>query len=170
MAGNFFRFVDALSLGCLAAILLSHCPAILRGTLAARPFLAASTAAILVAAPHILTRLLDPPSLFLSQIGNTLQALGISIFLLHGVLMPKWGVYRALNWSWVRQIGILSYSIYIWQQLVWNSPKNLGLDPVWWMGLWVLPLLALASLSYYGLERPLMRLRTFYRQKSFSAV
>ncbi len=170
VAGNFFKFIDALSLGCLAAILLNYQPAVVRAGLGVRPFLAATVAAVFIVAPHVLIRLLKSPPVLLDQMGNTLQALGVSIFLLHGVLMPGWGLYRALNWAWVRQIGILSYSIYIWQQLVWGSPKGLGLDHIWWMGLWIIPLMALALISYYALERPLMRLRTFYRLKSLTTA
>ena len=78
--------------------------------------------------------------------------------------MPGWGVYRALNWGWVRHKSeFFSYSIYIWQQLVIDTKPGLGLEQVWWMGLWLLPLLILASISYYVIERPLMKLRTFYR-------
>jgi peptidoglycan/LPS O-acetylase OafA/YrhL len=89
---------------------------------------------------------------------------GFCILLLHSIVAPEWGFYRVLNWAWVRQIGIWSYSIYIWQQLFWGAPPIWGLGRVWWMGLWAIPLLAVTLISYYGLERPFFTLRSRHRE------
>jgi peptidoglycan/LPS O-acetylase OafA/YrhL len=98
------------------------------------------------------------------QFESSLQALGFSILLLHSIVAPEWAVYRILNRKWIRQIGVWSYSIYIWQQLFWRPPSFWGLNHVWWMGLWIVPLSAVTLLSYYGLEQPFFKLRNRYRE------
>lgn len=165
VAGRFFTAMDAIAFGCLGAVLLSSRPAVLEKLLTGRPGSTAALAAALIIWPHLLMHWVESPTVFLLQFGNSLQALGFSMLLLQSVLTPERGVYRALNWSWVRGLGILSYSIYIWQQLVWVAPKNWGLDHVWWMGCWILPLFVLAWVSYHLIERPFFRLRTYYRPK-----
>jgi peptidoglycan/LPS O-acetylase OafA/YrhL len=57
------------------------------------------------------------------------------------------------------------YSIYIWQQLFCTQPEVFGLGKVWWMSFpgWLVPALTVAFISYYGFERPFLRLRTRFR-------
>gem|GEM_PF-7076820 len=107
---------------------------------------------------------ITPTATWLLELGSSLQAFGFSIFLLHSVLKPKAMFYRALNWKWIRQIGVLSYSLYIWQQLFWSPPHIFGLERFWWAGLWIPPLFVVAAISYYGLERPLLKLRNHFRK------
>ena len=66
---------------------------------------------------------------------------------------------RVLNWPPLAWLGVLSYSLYLWQQpfldrhshsVFASFPLNLGMA------------LSLAVLSYYLLERPLLRLRQRY--------
>jgi hypothetical protein len=46
-----------------------------------------------------------------------------------------------LNWRAIRQVGILSESIHIWQQLYRIGPKVSGFSNVWRMAFpwWLLP-------------------------------
>ena len=100
------------------------------------------------------------------EFGNTLQAFGFTILLLQSVLLPRATAYRVLNWGWIRELGVLSYSICIWQQLFWTAPGQSALMANWWKGIWLLPLLFTAAASYYLLERPLVRMRARFRPKS----
>lgn len=95
------------------------------------------------------------------SLGPTLQAPGMAILVLQSVVMPGWGLFRALNWWWVRRIGVLSYSIYIWQQLFCTKPTVFGLGAVWWMSFpgWLVPVFAISFIFYYGFERPFLKLR-----------
>ena len=88
-----------------------------------------------------------------------------SQLLLHSVLSPRRFCYRALNWKWIGQLGILSYSIYIWQQIFCTKPEVFGVATVWWMSFpgWLVPAFAAAFASYYLLERPLLALRAKFR-------
>jgi peptidoglycan/LPS O-acetylase OafA/YrhL len=165
MVANFFAFADSLAFGCLAAILMAHKGPQVRAQLTTRPQWTAAIAGACILAPYILDHLPQKTPIICAQFSFSLQAIGFSIFLLQSILLPQAAAYRVLNWKPVVQLGILSYSIYIWQQLVWIAPKHIGLDHIWWMGLWIPPLLALSALSYYAMERPLTRLRTAFRPK-----
>ncbi len=156
-ANSFFLRFDSLAFGCLCAILLAREREWVGEYLKSRSWLVAILAIALI----FFSNFLDP--WLIIRLGPTLQALGFSILLLQSVIMPDWGFYRGLNWAWVRQIGVLSYSLYIWQQLFWSPPESLALSRVWWMGLWIIPLFSVASVSYYGIERPFLRLRKRFR-------
>jgi peptidoglycan/LPS O-acetylase OafA/YrhL len=85
-----------------------------------------------------------------------IQALGFTLLLLHSVLFPDWVFYRFLNFKWLNGIGVLSYSLYIWQQLVFGLWPGF-LDPVWF--LWLPSVLGIAWISYEFLEKPFIWLR-----------
>jgi peptidoglycan/LPS O-acetylase OafA/YrhL len=81
----------------------------------------------------------------------------IPMILAGTLLHPKWLVSRVLDWPPIAWIGRISYSLYIWQQLFlvpgWEYPAH------WWTRLpWNLAaLLAVACVSYYVIETPLLR-------------
>jgi peptidoglycan/LPS O-acetylase OafA/YrhL len=104
------------------------------------------------------------PGRLIALTGHTLQAAGFAILLLDSVIAPEKSIYQFLNHRLVKHIGVLSYSIYIWQQIFCN-PQLLGLNPqTWWMSFpgWLVPGVLVALLSYYGLEMPFFRLRKRY--------
>lgn len=68
---------------------------------------------------------------------------------LHVIQVP----YRALNWGPVVWLGKISYSLYLWQELFCANP-NLHFGFIL-----ILPSIACASLSYYLVEQPMLRLR-----------
>jgi len=71
--------------------------------------------------------------------------------------------FRLLIHPWVVRIGILSYSIYLWQQLFLNPAD---VHRFWWQTFPAnLPLCFVAAgLSYYLLERPFLRLTERLRE------
>src|SRR5207244_1316603 len=76
-------------------------------------------------------------------------------------------VYALLNWGPVRYVGVLSYSLYIWQQPFFNGINAYGYASV--PGALTFPTntivaFAIAALSYHALEKPLMSLRAGLRQ------
>jgi peptidoglycan/LPS O-acetylase OafA/YrhL len=103
-------------------------------------------------------------------IGMTVCGAAIAFFLLWCVRNPTSAVGRLLNSRPIAHIGVLSYSIYIWQTLFLNranvslfgpSLKLLYTFPFSWLAI-----LAVAELSYILVERPSLRLRN-YLIKSF---
>jgi peptidoglycan/LPS O-acetylase OafA/YrhL len=94
--------------------------------------------------------------------GEALMNLCIALCIDRCVRIPNDRVGRILNWRPIALIGVLSYSLYLWQQLFLNRnslavyasfPLNLALA------------MGVASASYYLLEKPLFRVR-----KRFSRV
>jgi peptidoglycan/LPS O-acetylase OafA/YrhL len=85
-------------------------------------------------------------------IGYTLRGLLISIVLLYVVRKPISFPGHVLNLGPIRHIGIISYSLYLWQQMFTgpHSPR---------FPLNLVAVLACAELSYWLVERPALRLR-----------
>ena len=152
MAIKFISVADSLAFGWLAGVLLYQSPAAVRVRLTRRPGLAAGIALLCIMVPHAATHAVRTPTVLCVQLATSLQALGFSILLLQSILIPKFAGYRALNWKPVIHLGVLSYSVYIWQQFFWGAPSGLGIDRFWWLGLWIPPLLAVVALSYYAME------------------
>lgn len=88
-----------------------------------------------------------------------IQAFAIPFMLLATVLHPVSVAGRILEIAPLAWFGRISYSIYLWQQLffIWDGARSPRLA---WLQLWPISLVAVlgcATLSYYVLERPLVR-------------
>jgi peptidoglycan/LPS O-acetylase OafA/YrhL len=158
---DFFYFVHCLAFGCAAAVLLARKPDWLKAGFKKYHILIPALALVLVGVPRILT-CFSHVAMFMVLHAADLQTFGFAILILHSIIEPQCWLYRWLNHPFLRQIGVLSYSLYIWQQLFWGAPAGLPFREYWWCGLWLIPLAATALLSYYGLERPLFKLRRKY--------
>jgi peptidoglycan/LPS O-acetylase OafA/YrhL len=77
------------------------------------------------------------------------------------VLHPDWKISRALELAPLRWVGRLSYSLYIWQQMwlmgSWQETRPFPLGAFQELPLSLLATFACATVSYYLVERPLMR-------------
>lgn len=163
---SFFSYFDLLAVGCACAVCMAEAreTGFLKNVFHThrRAILFAGMALVLI--PQVLDKFRES-SLILRILNVTLfpssEALGFALLMLQSVFVPDWGIYRVLNWRWICQIGILSYSIYIWQQIFCTAPEKFGLGQVWWMSFpgWLVPVLIVSAISYYGLERPILKLR-----------
>ncbi len=99
---------------------------------------------------------------YVLSIGYSLQNLIIAMLMAHVVFYDKTILGRILNYPAVVHVGVISYSLYLWQQLflTTNNTTFSGLFP--WN---IVCAFAAAELSYYMLERPFLRWR-----KRFSNV
>ncbi|HEX7894952.1 MAG TPA: hypothetical protein VF447_12225, partial [Terriglobales bacterium] len=85
-------------------------------------------------------------NLFLLQ---PLVNISVAGLVLHVIQSP----YRWLNWGPVSWLGRISYSLYLWQELFCsNRSIHLGYSLI-------VPALLCATLSYYLIEQPMLRLR-----------
>jgi peptidoglycan/LPS O-acetylase OafA/YrhL len=83
---------------------------------------------------------------------RTVQSALMPFLILATILNPHTWLGRLLEFSAIRWVGRLSYSLYIWQQLfVFHR-----LIP--WVSLQLLALFGVVVLSFYGIEKPMMRL------------
>jgi peptidoglycan/LPS O-acetylase OafA/YrhL len=144
--------LDSIMFGCLLAILWrnprfnEYVQPLVRGWAAA-----ISAAFVLVLAPVFLgARFRGSYELVF---GFTLNAICLSLILLYVVRVPGSAVGRLLNSAVLRHLGVISYSLYLWQQM-FTGVNSVRFFP------WSLPaILACAELSYWLVERPSLRLR-----------
>ncbi len=153
---------DSLDVGCMLAFLLArHRQTAMAWLSGGKKYAAMILGFLLVALPTMNLPGLLP---LLIPTGPLLQAAGFGTLLLTSVLHP--GSFKPLNWPLIAQVGILSYSIYIWQQIFSIGPQSYGLSNVWWLSFpgWLLLAFLAGVTSYYGLERPLLKLRARFRR------
>ena len=166
---SFFCYFDTLACGCLCAVFFAYKQLEVTHVLTRWRRKLVPVAIFLILAPHMIAipRLPLPPAvgLFFLVFGNSLQALGFCVLLLHSLVEPALPGYRILNWKWVCWVGVLSYSLYIWQEIfctrAWAGSKHLETPN--WAWYWLIPTFIVASVSYYGLERPFFRWRRRFR-------
>jgi peptidoglycan/LPS O-acetylase OafA/YrhL len=167
--GAFQIRIDILMAGCAAAFLLESPVWRQRiGKLRAWPILAATSFFLLLAQPILTIHFATHP--FVRTVTRatfpTIEAAAIALTLLvlaagrHGV------VFTVMNLRAVQHLGILSYSLYIWQQLFLAPSIGTGaIGALWyWPALLRLLLLYLVAFcSFNFLERPLLKLRSRFR-------
>ena len=146
--------IDMLMMGCLLALLSGRknwrawCERWMRGwPVAALAFSG------LVLVPYAGAKLGGSEGgLFAEVLGFSVTALAIGAATEYVVRKPESAAGRVLNTSAMRHIGLISYSIYLWQQLFTASDTKLGLL--------TFPLILItAEISFRLIERPAMRFR-----------
>ena len=160
-----FTVFDSLAIGCACAILFVRRGDAVRRLTTIRPRFFVLVAATLVLLPHILNRTLVCAA-FTVPLGNSSQGIGLAMILLQGLISPGFGFYAILNNPIVCHIGVLSYSIYVWQQVFWSLPQVSSVGATWWMAFpgWLVAAFTAALISYHFLEQPLFRLRSLLRE------
>ena len=164
---SFLNYFDSLAVGCACAMLLAQDWKCLEKQLTRSSQLTGVIGLTLILSPYGFLKLpFSGKHSLLIGVGPTLQAFGFAILILHSIVSPSTSFYRMLNWTWLCWLGVLSYSLYIWQQLFCASPEIFGWKQMWWMSFpgWLLPVFIMAITSYYGLERPLLKLRAYFRK------
>ncbi len=85
-------------------------------------------------------------------IGMTLEGVSICLITLYVVKRPETGPGKLLNTSILRHIGVISYSLYLWQSIFSTEASQ-------YFPLNLAAVLACAELSYWAVERPSRQLR-----------
>src|ERR1051326_6837525 len=134
-------YADQLATGCLLAIFAPRLPKI-KGYVG----LAMAAAIFLIPGFPAVTASRTVFELFVL---NPLLNISIAGVVLHVIDSP----YGFLNWTPVAWVGKISYSLYLWQEIFCYNPK---LHYGYFL---ILPCLGCASLSYYLVEQPMLRLR-----------
>jgi peptidoglycan/LPS O-acetylase OafA/YrhL len=61
----------------------------------------------------LLCSLLYRSDAFRDTLRYSVQGIALYPIFIAAIRFPEWGVFRALNWGWVRFLGVLSYSLYL---------------------------------------------------------
>ena len=142
--------LDTIMFGCWLALVWDNERVVATLERFARPWMVALASLFLIFVdPMLLERFRGYYSL---PIGMTLEAICICLVLIYVVRQPGTLAGRFLNLPAVRHVGVISYSLYLWQQLF--TPPGHGLFP-----LNILAAFACAELSYRLVERPILQLR-----------
>jgi peptidoglycan/LPS O-acetylase OafA/YrhL len=161
--GGAFSY-DSIAMGCASALVLFNHRQWVTKTLESNQRTVVALGLSLILIPYVLAKLFIV-GFFTVPFGMTTQALGFCAILLAGVINPKCLFFPALEWRWLVQIGILSYSIYIWQMIFCTQPEAFGLGHVFWLSFpwWMIAAIVTAFFSFHLLERPLFSLRKHLR-------
>jgi peptidoglycan/LPS O-acetylase OafA/YrhL len=149
-------YADSLAMGCLGAFWLRRDPPRLTST--ASSFVLAVALAI-IASGAVLGLVSGMGNIVLAVIPSA-QAVAILVAMWVSTQHKNNIIYRVLNWPPVNLLGILSYSLYIWHVLFMSNITGSTLRfllydwRTWWLSS-----VAVAALSYYCIERPVLRLK-----------
>jgi peptidoglycan/LPS O-acetylase OafA/YrhL len=149
--------VDAVMIGCWAALEMEVSPRSRLLALFAHPRAALGSAAYCILLAAVVRRV----GVAQSAAGYSLEALCACSVLLWAMRNSASRVGRFLNWGPVSHLGAISYSLYLWQQL-WLAPPERQ-SPIWVAPLLIAAALISAELSYRFVEQPMLRLRTKLR-------
>ena len=159
-----FGWMDTMMVGCMLALLHRRKEFLPFKQWFLKPEVAFALAAIAFYGNPALSALLRKPySGFYTMVFYPFTtAVCIAGVLLFVVERPRSVAGRLLNTSWVRRIGVLSYSLYLWQQLFLS--EHLHLLPYGYI------LLFLASAaSFWLVEQPFLSLRKWIEQRDILA-
>jgi len=141
-----FLYLDCISYGCIGAILLDTKARSLKFFFEKFSLWIFALSGLLLLGPEIV------------GLGIGLQSFAFIFLLMQSILVPEFRPFKILNNRWLVSVGIISYSLYIWQQLIfvlWPIPK------LWFMAL---PSAFVAAwMSYNFLERPFFSIRSKFR-------
>ena len=115
-----FLYLDCLSYGCIGAILLHTSREKLELFFGRYSVLNFSLSCLFLLVPGIV------------GLGMGMQSFGFICLLLQSVLFSESRPFKILNNRWMVKIGILSYSLYVWQLIIfilWPLPK------LWFFGI-----------------------------------
>jgi peptidoglycan/LPS O-acetylase OafA/YrhL len=159
--------LDSIMFGCLLALLWGNA----RFNQLLRPFLRGPFVALAAAFVFILGPAF-PEYRFQGRyelvFGFTLNAICLSLILIYVVRTPDSLVGRLLNTRVLRHLGVISYSLYLWQQMF------TGVNATRFFPWNLAAILGCAELSYWLVERPALglrdRLEAVFRWKQKGAI
>jgi len=150
---NFLATDDGLALGALSAILYTFKKEQIKALLTRH-----TKTAALIGITAVLLPELCPVN---DAIKPLIQIVGTNLLLLQSLFLADSKIYKFLNWGPILQIGVLSYSIYIWQQVIWFFGRE-AQNPAWLVVRFA-AIFLVAAASYHLMEKPLINLRQAFR-------
>ena len=156
----FFKYADCLMIGCLLAISRQTWPAFWDLSLLSNRFLKLSAVALILFMPFIDRIKGFHVGYLTTPFENTIIAASAAYLIASSITIKDNNTYKFLNHPLMVYIGVLSYSIYIWQQFFLLSPS-----PYWpaWAGIFPIniALVLIASMvSYHCWEKAFLKLKS----------
>jgi peptidoglycan/LPS O-acetylase OafA/YrhL len=149
---------DQLLIGCLLAVALRQ--GVWTGLwrwLCSTPVLAWATISLLAVSSAFAVEF---GSAYRDAVGFVVDPMLVAALIAQTIAWQAGGAIAALNWGWMRYLGTISYSIYLYQQVVVGPAVKLaGRWPVIALPTTLLVVIGVASASYWVIERPFLRLK-----------
>lgn len=146
---------DSIALGCLLAALARFPAATIRTKVLSRsPLMPMGTLAML-----LMSRLYGSDSYHYS-IGFTVDTFLLTLFVSQILLLDRHWMWAWLDHPVSRYVGKVSYSLYLWHLIGFGIANRItNFPPVFQFGVAVLVCIAVASASYWLVERPFLRVK-----------
>ena len=155
--------IDTLMCGGLAAYAQKLHRALFDRILNTRPTLSRCGGFAILVTPVIVARQFPHASLQI-MLGPTIQAFGATYLIASYARGPAGAIKTILNSRPLNFLGIISFSLYIWQEPFFIWPSDFGFQKLltfeWPFN--IIGMLIVATASYYCFERPLLSLRRKY--------
>ncbi len=152
--------LDQLFVGCLLAVLLK------RGTLTSlwrfacsRAYLPAITFALLAASTALQEAF---GTGYRNVIGFAVEPLLVAVLLVQLVRLSSDAAWKWINWPWMRYLGRISYSLYLYQEMtLYPARRVFSNQPVVvQLMIAILGTVLIATASYYFVELPFLSLKS----------
>jgi peptidoglycan/LPS O-acetylase OafA/YrhL len=156
---------DHLLMGCLLAVVLRAGMFPRFWNWIVRSWAAAVIAALL-ATSSVLEFVYGP--FYRDSVSFIVSPLLVAIWIPQLIALRGAVLWRWTSWGWVRYLGRISYSVYLYQQLLVAAPKKLlSHQPVLvQLAAAIVLIVAVASASHFFVERPFLRLKARFRETS----
>lgn len=90
----------------------------------------------------------------------SIQGISLIPIFIAAIKFSDWGIFRFLNFRWVRFLGVLSYSMYLTHHtIILTLKKTVALSLIWQGVIAFVLSVILAILMHYVIEMPFSRLR-----------
>jgi len=153
----FFSYSDAIFIGAFGGILFFESADILKNRIFRSPL--AQLGALCLFVSFVFFTENGKLALISLRFGDSIISLSV-LFLIIAYIFPSDTVmFRILNHRAVTHIGVLSYSIYIWQEFFFVGP-----DKVFWrtFPFNILVIYGVSLTSYYLWERPFLKMKSHF--------
>jgi len=155
-SGSIFAYADSLAVGCLGAIF-----AVNKTLPDKAPFWASIMSVAIIFGGAVWLYYDAERKTIIDSIIPTLQAVAIMGAMWCSIVNDRSIMYWFLNLKFVNWIGLISYSLYVWQQ-IFTSVHAGPILSKWfvydWRIWWIMAMFA-AVVSYYCIERPILRFK-----------
>lgn len=158
---SFDTRLDELMIGCLLAVLLRKraLPSLWRAA-SANALLPLVTIAVLAISMYADDRFIVHR--YRDVFGFAIEPLLVAVLVVQMIAFSSTRLWRWTEWAVVRFLGRISYSLYLYQQLaLYPTKRALAMYPlIVQLAGAILVTLILATISYYVVEQPFLRLRS----------
>jgi len=150
--------LDNLAVGCLLALAVDY-----GGVVAAAGMVAKRSWFPIVTLALLLVSRLALPASYHYSVGFTVDALLVAVLITQLLQLYRSRLWSWLEWRSVRYLGTISYPIYLYHQWGASVGRHVAGDaPAFAFAAGVMATVALATGSYYVIERPFLKLKARY--------